>query len=244
MRYTAADVPRPPGIMRLDKYLAHTTDLSRKQAKRLIKAGAVRVNETVMSDAGADIPAEADVCVGDEALRRPGYRYFMLNKPQGYICANRDRAHLLAIELLDEDNREQLHFAGRLDIDATGLVLITDDGQWSQRIRSPRHHCEKTYYVEVDEPIPDQAERRFAQGLFLHHDKRRTRPARLQRLDEHSARVRLTEGRYHQVKRMFAALGCTVEVLHRECVGDVALDPELAEGEYRVLTSAEIDALA
>ncbi len=229
--------------MRLDKYLAHTTDLSRKRAKQAIKAGEVRVDGQVLTDPQADVPETAEVFIGDEPLRQPGQRYFMLHKPQGYICAHRDRSHLLAIDLLDEDNREQLHFAGRLDIDATGLVLLTDDGVWSHRIRSPRHHCEKTYYVEVDTPIPDNAERRFADGLFLEDEKQRTRPAGLQRVDEQTARVTLTEGRYHQVKRMFAAIGCHVETLHREAIGSVSLDPALAEGEYRLLTADEVAAL-
>lgn len=230
--------------MRLDKYLAHTTDLSRKQAKRHIKAGEVRVNGEVVTDPQADIAENAVVMIGNEPLRAPGHRYFMLHKPLGYICANRDRTHLLAIDLLDEDNRDQLHFAGRLDIDATGLVLVTDDGQWSHRIRSPQHHCEKTYFVEVDKPIPANADKRFAEGLYLHDDKRRTRPALLERIDEHSARVTLTEGRYHQVKRMFAELGCTVEVLHRERIGSVVLDPELEEGAYRPLTADEVEAFS
>lgn len=230
--------------MRLDKYIAHTSDLSRKQAKQLIKAGDVWVDDRMATDPQAEVAADAVVMIDGQRLRTPGHRYFMLHKPQGYICANHDRSHLVAIDLLDEDNLDQLHFAGRLDIDATGLVLITDDGLWSHRIRSPRHQCEKTYYVEVDQPIPDNAEQRFATGIFLPDDKRRTLPAVLQRIDEQAARLTLTEGRYHQVKRMFAALGCTVEVLHRERIGAVELDDGLEPGMYRALTEVERTALS
>lgn len=230
--------------MRLDKYIAHTTDLSRRQARQLTRAGAVSVDGVVVSDPAAMVSASAVIAVDGEPLRRPGYRYFMLHKPLGYICANHDPVHPVIMDLLAEDNLDLLHCAGRLDIDATGLVLITDDGQWSHRIRSPRHGYTKTYHVEVDIPIPPNAEQRFAKGLFLPADERRTRPAELMRIDAHTARLVLTEGRYHQVKRMFAAVGCTVETLHREQIGGVRLDTSLLPGEYRALSAEEVAILA
>ncbi|MGL6146861.1 MAG: pseudouridine synthase, partial [Plesiomonas sp.] len=134
----------------------------------------------------------------------------------------------------------KLHPAGRLDIDTTGLVLLTDDGQWSHRITSPRHHCEKTYLVTLADPVDASAIALFAEGVQLRSEPDLTRPAVLELLGSHQARLTITEGKYHQVKRMFAAIGNKVTALHRECVGGIALDSNLAEGEYRRLTDDEV----
>lgn len=226
--------------MRLDRYLATVTDYSRSEAKRLIKAGEVAVNGAVVADVGHAIWGDSKVCLRGQALRRAGPRYFMLNKPQGYICAAKDRRHLTVLDLLDEDNPERLHAAGRLDVDTTGLVLLTDDGQWSHTITSPQRHCWKRYYVEVAEVISEKCIAHFARGVFLKDDKARTLPAELEILAPQRALLRIQEGRYHQVKRMFAAEGNAVTLLHREAIGDIELDQSLAEGQYRPLSETEI----
>jgi 16S rRNA pseudouridine516 synthase len=226
--------------VRLDKYLAGVTDLSRNDAKRAIKAGDVTVAGRIAVDPALDIAADAPVTLAGQVLRMAAPRYFMLNKPQGCVCAARDRQHMTVLDLLDEDNVEQLHIAGRLDIDTTGLVLLTDDGQWSHRITAPRRDCDKTYWLRTAEPIPPAAVVQFERGLFLHSEKTRLKPAYLDILDEHTARLRISEGKYHQVKRMFGALGNAVMALHRERVGAIVLDPALAPGAYRPLTAAEI----
>jgi len=226
--------------LRLDRYVAGTTDLSRRQVRQAVRAGRVLVDGEVATEVARHVSPQARVLLDGRPLRQPGHRYFMLHKPPGYVCASHDPVHPVALDLLDEDNAGALHFAGRLDIDATGLVLITDDGQWSHRIRSPRHGCEKTYYVELEQPLPERAEEQLARGIWLQPERHRTRPARLERVADDCARLTLTEGRYHQVKRMFAALGCPVEVLHREAIGGVELDAELLPGEYRPLTADEV----
>jgi len=132
-----------------------------------------------------------------------------------------------------------VHIVGRLDRDTTGLLLLTDDGEWSHRITSPRHGCAKSYLAELADPLPPDAARRFEEGLMLRGEKSRTRPARLQRLAERKVRVTLHEGRYHQVRRMFAALGNRVLSLHRESVGALGLDPALAPGAWRPLSETE-----
>ena len=230
--------------MRLDKYISNTTDLSRKQVKRLLKEGIVQVDGTVATDPSLHIDPRQRVTIEGEELGSPGPRYFMLNKPAGYVCATRDSEHPVVLDLLDEPNLDKLQIAGRLDIDTTGLVLITDDGQWNHAITSPARSCATTYYVCTAEDIPDNAAEKFARGLMLDGDKRRTRPAVLEKLFANEARVTVTEGKYHQVKRMFAALGNRVEELHRERIGDIVLDGDLEEGEYRPLTAGEIESVS
>jgi len=226
--------------MRLDKYLATVTDLSRSDAKRAIKNGEVAVAGVVVGDPQFDVAADAQVTLQGRVLRTAAPRYFMLHKPEGYVCAARDRQHLTVLDLLDEDNVEDLHIAGRLDIDTTGLVLLTDDGQWSHRITSPQRDCDKTYWLQTAEPIPDAAIAQFQRGLFLHNEKTRLKPAYLEIIDPQTARLRISEGKYHQVKRMFGAIGNAVVKLHRERVGAITLDPDLDEGQYRPLTATEI----
>lgn len=229
--------------MRLDKYLAGVTDLSRSDAKRAIKDGDVAVAGRVVLDPQFDVAADAPVTLAGQKLRTAAPRYFMLHKPEGYVCAARDRQHLTVLDLLDEDNVESLHIAGRLDIDTTGLVLLTDDGVWSHRITAPRRDCDKTYWLQTAEPILDTAVTQFERGLFLHSEKTRLKPAFLEIINPHTARMRISEGKYHQVKRMFGAIGNAVVKLHRERVGAISLDPNLAEGEYRALTAAEIESV-
>ena len=229
--------------MRLDKYISNTTDYSRKEVKRLLKAGAVAVAGETVSDPSLNIDTEEQVTLDGIPLQRPGPRYFMLHKPRGYICATKDGEHPIVLDLVDEPNRDRLQIAGRLDIDTTGLVLLTDDGQWNHAITSPNRKCAKIYYVHTADHIPDQTVDQFARGVMLEGERLRTKPAVLEKLFANEARLTITEGRYHQVKRMFAAVGNRVEELHREAIGDIVLDETLEEGEYRPLTRAEIDSI-
>ena len=226
--------------MRLDKFLASVTDLSRSDAKRAIKEGGVSVEGRLVDDPQHEVAADARVSLEGRSLRSALPRYFMLHKPEGYVCATKDRTHHTVLDLLHEDNLEALHIAGRLDVDTTGLVLITDDGQWSHRVTAPRSDCTKTYLLRTAEPIGEQAVEQFARGLFLREEKERLKPARLEIIGSHNARLTISEGRYHQVKRMFGALGNAVVKLHRERIGSIVLDPQLSAGEYRALTETEV----
>lgn len=167
-------------------------------------------------------------------------QYFMLYKPQGYICSHDDGEYPTVFQFFDYPLMTKLHTAGRLDVDTTGLVLLTDDGKWSHRITSPKHHCEKTYLVTLADPVEDFYAQRLAEGILLRGEKEPTLPAQLEILDDYNVNLTISEGRYHQVKRMFAALGNKVEALHRWRIGDVVLDERLEEGEFRSLTSEEI----
>lgn len=226
--------------MRLDKYLASVTDFSRTDAKRLLRSSRVTVAGVVINDPRFEASAEMAVAIDGELLRGAGFRYFMLNKPPGYISATKDRQHLTVLELFDEDNTQQLLIAGRLDIDTTGLLLVSDDGQWCHRVTSPNRNCKKTYWLETVEPILPSAVERIEQGLQLDNEKRLTLPASMVLIDEHSARLTIAEGKYHQVKRMLAAVGNKVDGLHREKIGAIVLDEDLLPGEYRPLTNEEI----
>ncbi|GMG88724.1 16S rRNA pseudouridine(516) synthase RsuA [Biformimicrobium ophioploci] len=229
--------------MRLDKYISQVTELSRAEVKRACRAQRIRINDKMITDPATKVSETDDVFLDDKLLNTPGPRYFMLNKPVGYVCATKDSEHPTVLDLLDEPNKENLHIAGRLDIDTTGLVLITDDGQWSHRITSPRRDCKKRYYVHLAEALPRESEAKFAEGIWLDNEKKRTRPAEIEWLFSNEVKLTIGEGRYHQVKRMFAALGNKVIELHREAIGPLELDPELEEGEYRPLSTEEIAAI-
>jgi len=136
---------------------------------------------------------------------------------------------------------DTLHIAGRLDIDTTGLVLITDDGQWSHRITSPKHQHEKTYLIDLDTPITENQIRILTEGVQLKDEKKRSLPAKIEVITELQIKMTITEGKYHQVKRMMAAVGNHVVKLHRQQIGNIELDADLKPGEWRKLTEGEID---
>ena len=227
--------------MRLDKFIAENTGLTRSQATKAIRQSAVKINDEIVKNGATKVSQEDEIYFEDELLPwvEEG-QYFMLHKPQGYVCSTDDPDHPTVLYFLDEPVAWKLHAAGRLDIDTTGLVLMTDDGQWSHRITSPRHHCEKTYLVTLESPVADDTAEQFAKGVQLHNEKDLTKPAVLEVITPTQVRLTISEGRYHQVKCMFAAVGNHVVELHRERIGGITLDADLAPGEYRPLTEEEI----
>jgi 16S rRNA pseudouridine516 synthase len=226
--------------MRLDKFLSQYTDYSRSQIQQLVKANRVAVNGELIKKADHKLNGSEQVMLDNRQIEAFSARYIMLYKPLGYVCANSDSEHPVVLDLLDMARKLDLQIAGRLDIDTTGLVLLTDDGQWNHRITAPKQECTKTYLVTTADPIHDDVIQLFAQGIQLHGEKNLTRPAQLGILSSHTARLQIHEGKYHQVKRMFAATGNRVVQLHRESIGAIQLDPALAPGEYRALTKTEI----
>lgn len=235
--------------MRLDRFLSHATGLTRSQAQRAIRGGEVRVADVVVADPGARVDAQSAVEFAGALLEQLRPRYLMLHKPAGYVCATEDPDHRTVLDLLDPQTqtarhagrsrrpvlrgtRAPLHIAGRLDIDATGLVLITDDGSWSHRVTSPRYKIPKTYRVILETPLDDAAATRLRAGVALRDEPRRCAPADLEPLARNVWRVTIREGKYHQVKRMFAAVGNRVLALHRERIGELTLDPNLPRGRF------------
>jgi len=232
------------GHVRLDKFLVETGGISRSQAQRAIRAGRVSVDGEVLRNPAFKLAPDSAVGLDGEPRQLRGPRYLLLHKPAGYVCATRDDLHPTVLELLPPGERDGLHIVGRLDRDTTGLVLLTDDGAWSHRVASPRHRCDKRYRVGLAEPVSDADVERLRAGLLLRGEAQPTRPAEVERLTERELLLTIQEGRYHQVKRMFGALGNRVVSLHRDRVGSVVLD-EIAvpQGGFRILSPAEVAAL-
>ncbi len=230
-------------MIRLDKFLCETTGCTRKQATTFLKSGRVCVDNEVVKSGALKIAEEAQVEFDGVQLQLSGPHYYMMNKPEGYVCSHEGSSHPTVFVLLDEGFSDKLHIAGRLDCDTTGLLLLTDDGQWSHRITSPKHKCAKTYRVWLADPIADDVEVQFKQGVELRGEKALTLPAELEIVTPTEVLLTIHEGKYHQVKRMFAAVGNKVVGLNREKIGTLSLDLDLTSGEYRRLTDDEIASL-
>ncbi len=231
-------------LQRLDKLISSQGTYTRKQAQQLIKDGQVKVDGIVVRDRGYHIDADKNtVMINGSEFIVERFVYIMLNKPKGVVSATNDRSVKTVIDLVpDELKRKNLFPAGRLDITTTGFVLITDDGDFAHRILSPKNHIEKTYEARLAESISDEQMRIVAEGITL-GDGTECLPAKLKRLedgDKPLIEIKICEGKYHQIKRMFAAAGNGVIDLKRTKMGRLDLDPELAEGECRKLTEEEI----
>ncbi len=226
--------------MRLDRFIAETTGMSRKEATKVLQREKITVDGVAQKKTSFQVPEGAQVFWNDMQLELTGPTYLMMHKPLDCVCANHDSRHRTVFTYIDLPNLNKLHTVGRLDLDTTGLLLITDDGQWSHRITSPKQQCLKIYHAWVAEPLIEEHIKAFAAGLELTGEDKPTAPALLEILNEREALVHVHEGRYHQVRRMFAAIGNNVEKLHREQVGSLRLDADLAPGECRVLTAEEV----
>jgi len=232
--------------MRLDKYLAKCGQGSRSQAKKVIRAGKVTVDEEEITDASHNLnPHAAQVAVEGMPLLYREKVYLMLNKPQGVVSATRDQLHPTVVDLMPPQfQHRELFPVGRLDKDTQGLLLITDDGQLSHRLLSPKRHVPKTYLAKVKGQVDDNDVRAFERGIEL--EDFTTQPAQLEILEageESLIRVTIYEGKFHQVKRMFLAVGKEVLDLKRMAMGGLDLDPQLEPGQVRELTAAELDTL-
>ncbi|MFC6301278.1 pseudouridine synthase [Pseudomonas sp. CCM 7893] len=227
--------------MRVDRFLSNLPRFNRQQVRLLLVERRIRVDGHVVSDPHHEVREFSQVSLDDEVLQtgKPA-RYFMLHKPQGCVSATADPQHRTVLDLLDEPDKGELHIAGRLDFNTTGLLLITNDGQWSRRLTQPQTKLPKVYYVETEQDIGPEYATTFAAGLYFAFEDLTTQPAELLVLSPRTARLSITEGRYHQVKRMFGHFDNKVIRLHRERMGPLVLDENLAPGQYRTLTDAEI----
>lgn len=226
--------------MRLDKFISQNANLSRSLAKKAISSGQVSVNALCIKNPAFKVSANDKILYLDKQIANLGYRYLMLNKPAGYICSTKDDIYPSVLNLIDIEKHDSLRIVGRLDVDTTGLVLITDDGQWSHRISSPKTNCQKTYQVDLAESIATETIEIFAGGLLLKNEIKPTLPAKLVIQSKNRVLLSIQEGRYHQVKRMFAAVGNHVVTLHRLSIGKVILDTQLNKGTWRHLTADEV----
>ena len=227
--------------MRVDRFLSNLPQFNRKQVRLLLVERRVTVEGVAVSDPHHDVREFSQVCVDGEILQagKPA-RYFMLHKPQGCVSATSDPQHPTVLDLLDEPDKADLHIAGRLDFNTTGLILITNDGQWSRRLTQPQTKLPKVYHVQTEQDIGPQYAVTFAAGVYFAFEDLTTQPAELELLGPRTARLSIIEGRYHQVKRMFGHFDNKVIGLHRERMGPLVLDASLAPGQYRPLTDEEI----
>lgn len=227
--------------MRVDRFLSNLPQFNRKQVRLLLVERRVTVEGVAVSDPHHDVREFSQVCVDGEILQagKPA-RYFMLHKPQGCVSATSDPQHSTVLDLLDEPDKAELHIAGRLDFNTTGLMLITNDGQWSRRLTQPQTKLPKVYHVQTEQDINPQYAVTFAAGVSFAFEDLTTQPAELELLGPRTARLSIIEGRYHQVKRMFGHFDNKVIGLHRERMGPLVLDASLAPGQYRPLTDEEI----
>ncbi len=232
--------------MRLDKFLADMHVGTRSEVKKLIKKGVITVDGTVIKNPEFKIEENASkVIFNGKQIKYLQYQYYMLNKPAGFITATKDDAEKTVMDLMDNKLKKELFPIGRLDKDTEGLLLITNDGALSHFLMSPKNHVEKTYYAVISGKADKEDQEEFKKGLAI-GEKRLTLPSELTILtsaEESEILLTITEGKFHQVKRMFEAVGKKVIYLKRISVGTVFLDPDLPLGKYRKLTGEEIEGL-
>lgn len=226
--------------MRLDQFLQKTLGISRLDARSLLKSKKVFVNDVMIKQAKHQLDLMCDhVFFDDEELIYQEYYYWMLNKPKGYVSSHSHDGGTPIYDLLADFSHVEMHCAGRLDVDTTGLVLITNDGQWSHRASHPSQQCYKRYLVTLAEGISDEAIQQLEIGVVLKNEEVKTLPAKVTKLSSNQIYLDICEGKFHQVKRMLHAVGNEVIELHRESIGAIHLG-HLAEGDYRTLTDEEI----
>lgn len=231
-------------LQRLDKLIASQGRFSRREVQELIKNGAVKVNGITVRDRGAKSDDENDIiCVNGEQLDFQRFVYIMLNKPKGVVSATNDKNEKTVIDLVPKEFKGRNLFpAGRLDITTTGFVLVTDDGDFAHRILSPKNHIEKTYEARLAESVTEGQLEAVRNGIGL-KDGTKCLPAKVTVLadgEKPLVEIKICEGKYHQIKRMFAAAGNGVIELKRTQMGGLTLDPNLKEGECRLLDAHEV----
>ena len=229
--------------MRLDKYLAEMGAGTRSEIKKAIRAGRVTLDGGKVKDPSIHVENDSVICLDGQRITYERYVYFLMNKPAGVISATEDSREQTILDLMDGQQRKGLFPVGRLDKDTEGLLLITNDGELAHRLLSPKRHVDKVYYARLDGPVGESENKLFAEGLKV-DEELTAMPAVLEILQQpEEVRVTIREGKFHQIKRMFAAVGREVIYLKRLSMGPLSLDESLPPGGYRRLTSEELSAI-
>jgi len=229
--------------LRLDKILAHSGYGSRKEVKKFIRKGYCMVNGvTVYNDDFKVDPVNDEIILADQTVNYSEKVYFMLNKPSGVVSATFDNNYETVIDILNDYKKQGIFPVGRLDIDTEGLLLITNDGVLAHSLLSPKKHVDKEYYVEFDGEFLDEYYLEFEKGIELEDDFT-TLPAKVINLDKNKCNIIIHEGKFHQVKRMFKALGMEVTFLSRVRFKNLLIDKSLELGQFRKLTEEELEDL-
>lgn len=230
---------------RLDRFISQRTGTPKRSIRALLAQGRVSVNGETATDINQQIDAFSLITFDGTELQNRIRRYILLHKPVGVVSATKDDIHPTVIDVLrdggfPDSELADLHIAGRLDLNSSGLLLLTNDSGWSEALMAPGKKVAKVYEVTLGNSISDDCIKAFQQGMYFPYEDMTTQPALLERLTATSARVTLTEGKYHQIKRMFGRFRNPVTALHRTHIGTIALDPTLAPGQFRPLTESEI----
>lgn len=241
--------------MRLDKFVSDYTELTRSQAKKVIRNGEITVNGRQIKKGDDKVSFSDSVLWGERRIRGQEYQYIMLNKPAGIVSATVDGRDTTVVEYILKNPQKQLLAEdevpgfiriakdifpmGRLDKDTEGLLILTNDGELAHRLLSPRYHVDKRYFVRLDANLEAGDGKAMQEGLDI-GEKRKTKPAHMEYVSEKECYLTISEGKYHQVKRMFAALGKHVVYLKRVAIGEIALDETLPCGSWRFLREDEI----
>lgn len=233
-------------VSRLDKYLANSKAGSRSEVKEFIRKGRVTVDGEICRIPEKKIDEETSlVCLDGNPISYTKFEYYMFHKPAGCVTATRDNLHQTVMDYLHLSSKSDLFPVGRLDIDTEGLLLITNDGELAHHLLSPTHHITKTYYAEINGRVTEEEVAAFQRGLDI-GEKKETLPAELSILsadDISRVTVKIREGKFHQIKRMFQAVGMEVTYLKRISMGSLQLDETLEKGDFRQLTKEEIAGL-
>lgn len=233
--------------MRLDKFLSNTLDYSRTEIKKPIKYGKVVINGKTIRDVAYDVQQEDEVIFKKQKISYKKYRYFVMNKPSGVITATKDKVDKTVVDLLNDRHKKlELFPVGRLDKDTEGLLILTNDGEFAHNSLSPKKHVVKTYYVEVDGQVTDDDVKVFFEGVTIDRDVL-LKSAILEIISSHNDKsecyVSITEGKFHQIKKMFLTIDVNVTYLKRISFGNFTLPEDLEKGQYRELEIDEIQVL-
>lgn len=232
-------------MMRIDRYLSNSLGISRKQIKKAIASKKVVVDNETVKASNLKVSPQQLIMFENKRVIYKENQYYLLNKPEGYICSTKDEQYPSALNILSSKmainaSKSPLHFAGRLDVDTTGLVLISSDGQWTHRVTSPRFEKSKRYRVTLAEAIGNAEIERLCEGILLKGETKPTLPATVERVSDKQIYLTIKEGRYHQVKRMIGAINNRVVQLHREAIGGLVMEASMQPGDFRPLEAHEV----
>ena len=225
---------------RLDRFLCGLLQIPRKSVRTLLLSGRVNVDGAIAKEMDLMINAFSVISLDGKVLQSHSARYIMVNKPVGVVSATKDDIHKTVLGFLPENERQGLHIVGRLDLNTSGLVLLTNDSEWSEALMLPNQHVAKEYIVTLKNPLTQDYIEAFKNGMYFEFENITTLPAELQILSSYQAKVILKEGKYHQIKRMFGRFRNPVVALHRNRIGNLFLDEKLPFGHWRELNVDEV----
>lgn len=229
--------------MRIDKFLANKDICSRKESRRFFKQNEILVNGVPAKSVTDKLSENDEVTIGEYTFFVNEFKYFLMNKPDGVVCANADDLHETVFDIIAfEDFQSDLFTVGRLDLDTTGLLLITNDGKFAHSLMSPKRHVDKTYHVVCRDKISDEALKQLEEGVTIEYDYE-TMPAKTKRISDNELYLTISEGKFHQVKRMLVAVGNEVTILSRVSIGNLTVPDDLEIGDYDAYTKETLESL-